>query len=101
MNNTRKIVITGAAGFLGGRTAKFLASHFPNDQIYATSRRATRSNELEDHHCKFLKGDLCQPDFCNKLTSQTDIVIHCAALSSPYGNYESFFNLIISPQKHY
>jgi len=86
-----KIVITGAAGFLGGRTAKFLASYFPNYQIIATSRRSDRANELNMHNCIFISGDLCNNDFCEALTEQAEIVIHCAALSSPFGNYDSFY----------
>jgi len=87
----RKIVVTGAAGFLGGRTAKFFASHFTNDQIIATSRRKSRENELNTSLCKFKAGDLCNIDFCESITQDVDIVIHCAALSAPYGSYDLFY----------
>jgi nucleoside-diphosphate-sugar epimerase len=87
----RKIVVTGAAGFLGGRTAKFFASHFTNDQIIATSRRKVRENELNTSLCKFIAGDLCNVDFCESITQDAEIVIHCAALSAPFGYYESFY----------
>lgn len=86
-----KIVITGAAGFLGGRTAKFMAKHFLNYQIIATSRRKNRISEFEAHQCEFISGDLLDIDFCKKLTTNTEIVIHCAALSAPFGNYNSFY----------
>jgi nucleoside-diphosphate-sugar epimerase len=91
MENKQKIVVTGAAGFLGGRTAKFLASHFPDYQIMATSRRSNRIDEMSAHNCNFLAGDLCHINFCEALTEQTEIVIHCAALSSPFGRYDSFY----------
>lgn len=87
----QQIIVTGAAGFLGGRAAKFLAEHYTQHQIVATSRRDFRASELEAHNCKFIVGNLCDSDFCEALTEQTEIVIHCAALSSPYGVYESFY----------
>ncbi len=91
MENKQKIVVTGAAGFLGGRTAKFLASHFPDYQIMATSRRSIRADELSAHNCNFQAGDLCNTNFCEAITERTEIVIHCAALSSPFGSYDSFY----------
>lgn len=88
MNN---IVITGAAGFLGGRTAKYLAQHFKENKIIATSRRDFRKDELENAGCVFMAGDLADAGFCQKLTQNTQMVIHCAALSSPWGNYDDFY----------
>jgi nucleoside-diphosphate-sugar epimerase len=86
-----RIVVTGAAGFLGGRTVKFLAEHYSNYQIIATSRRNHRASEFDAYQCEFIAGDLLMPDFCEKLTQNTDIVVHCAALSAPFGKYSSFY----------
>ncbi|MFN0203762.1 MAG: NAD-dependent epimerase/dehydratase family protein [Bacteroidia bacterium] len=91
MENKQKIVITGAAGFLGGRVAKYMASHYSNYQIVATSRRSSRAAELENTGCSFLAGDLTNPHFCEQLTQNAEIVVHCAALSAPYGDYETFY----------
>lgn len=92
MNNKKRIVITGAAGFLGGRTAKFFAENFTDFEIVATSRRSSRKEELENHGCTFVAGDLENADFCNKIIENTEIIIHCAALSSPWGDYQTFYN---------
>lgn len=86
-----KIVITGAAGFLGGRTAKHFAKHLKHDTIIATSRRSSRENELYTEGGLFVAGDLTNPDFCDTLTKNVQIVVHCAAFSSPYGDYETFY----------
>lgn len=87
----KKIVVTGAAGFLGGRTAKHLADVYPNAKVIATSRRRHRLTELQDAGCHFLEGDLTRSAFCQALTEDVDTVIHCAALSSPYGRFDSFY----------
>ena len=87
----RCILVTGAAGFLGGRTAKFLAEYFGEYQIVATSRRDTRALEFINHNCHFVPGDLCNFEFCESVLKHTEIVIHCAALSAPFGPYESFY----------
>jgi len=94
-----KILITGAAGFLGGRTTKY----FAGDEAYevvATSRRTDRKQELEKAGCTFIAGDLCDATFCDEITQNKDIVVHCAALSSPFGAYENFYsaNYIVTKQ---
>lgn len=92
MVNRNKIVITGTAGFLGGRVAKYFAKRFTGYQIVATSRRNTRAQELENKGCKFISGDLCSQNFCNEITRDAEIVVHCAALSAPYGEYDAFYH---------
>lgn len=92
MNTKPNIVVTGAAGFLGGRTAKFLASKYTDYQIIATSRRDTRSAEMAQNNCLFMAGDLCDMAFCESLTANAEIVVHCAALSAPFGDYDLFYN---------
>lgn len=87
----KRIIVTGAAGFLGGHTAKFLAQNFDDYQVIATSRRANRIEEFAANNVAFIAGDLCNDSFCKSLTQNADIVIHCAALSAPFGSYELFY----------
>jgi 2-alkyl-3-oxoalkanoate reductase len=87
----KKIVITGAAGFLGGRTTKHFAKHLKEYTIIGTSRRNSRKNELNTEGSFFMEGDLTNPDFCDKLTQNVQIVVHCAAFSSPFGDYDAFY----------
>lgn len=88
----RKIVVTGASGFLGGRTLKAFKSFYPNAQIVGTGRRSERKTEFESLQCDFESGDLLQQSFCDHLCESADLIIHCAALSSPWGSYEKFYN---------
>jgi len=93
------IVVTGAAGFLGGRMAKHL-SLTGIGNIYATSRRSDRKMELEHAGCQFLAGDLLNPNHCATLVAGADVVVHCAALSAPWGRYADFYeaNVIATQQ---
>lgn len=85
-----KILVTGAAGFLGGRTAKHFAG-LNAGSVIASSRRAGRAKELEESGCTFVPGDLTDPKFCDFITKDVQTIIHCAALSSPFGPYEQFY----------
>ena len=86
----KNIIVTGAAGFLGARVGKFLAKQYPEFNIITTSRRNEKEKELIENQCEFISGDLCNVSFCETLTLNASYVIHCAALSSPYGNYQDF-----------
>ena len=90
MNITGKIVITGASGFLGGRVAAYFAENYPDAMIVATSRSQSKKQQLESKGCEYVSGDLTDIQFCKELTRDAKIVIHCAALSSPYGRYSLF-----------
>jgi nucleoside-diphosphate-sugar epimerase len=84
-----QVLITGAAGFLGGRLAKALAQQ--GYQVRATSRRSHRQKELAAHGVTFMAGDLTDAAFCQQVTARQELVVHCAALSSPWGPYSSFY----------
>ncbi len=69
-----------------------MATHFSAYEIIATSRRIDRADELKSAGCTFIAGDLCDENFCNQLTKNVEIVVHCAAFSAPFGTYQDFFN---------
>jgi nucleoside-diphosphate-sugar epimerase len=90
MNRT---LLTGATGFLGSRTLEYLIKRKNVGNILATGR--TRRNNLPKEVSSFdiMFGDLTDNGFVNSLFDEpiTNIV-HCAALSSPWGKYEQFFD---------
>jgi nucleoside-diphosphate-sugar epimerase len=96
----KNILITGAGGFLGGRTAKYFAEEEPDYHIIATSRRKERMDELTKHGCNYVAGDLSDAKFCDSITQGVDIVVHCAALSAPFGAYQNFYNSNLLATQH-
>ena len=86
----QKIVVTGASGFLGGRLLKYLTAHKCSVEVVGTGRRPDRKEEFERSNCRYQVGDLPDIDFCDSLLKETDAVVHCAALSAPWGKREEF-----------
>ena len=85
VETTKRILITGASGFLGGAMATSFASR-PGYHVIATSRRQA---DLGDN-VTYIRGDLCDTAFCDVITRGIEYIVHCAALSSPWGGYEEF-----------
>ncbi len=90
MKDYGKIVVTGTSGFLGARLAKFLPGAYPGARIACTSRSDSKKPELELAGCTFEAGDLTDQEFCGRLLHGAGAVVHCAALSSPWGMVEDF-----------
>lgn len=81
-----KILVTGATGFLGAQTALSLSAQ--GHQILATGRclsKAPKGPSID-----FIAADLTQ-ELPAVLFEHTKAVVHCAALSSPWGRYEDFY----------
>ena len=76
----RRILVTGASGFVGGRVADALewAGH---DVVRVGRRQLNRSN--------YISCDLAEKWPIKKLSS-CDVVIHAAARASPWGPRQSF-----------
>jgi len=86
-----KILVTGATGFLGGWVLKHLASVYGKKDITGTGRNPDKLAELSAEGYSMKGGDLLDRDFIEREFSKCTCVIHCAALSSPWGPYEEFY----------
>lgn len=80
------IWVTGATGFLGGRVAENLLES--GHAVIASGRQAHALERLRQQGARTLAFDLAdrtQPDL-----PAVDAVVHCAALSSPWGRFADF-----------
>lgn len=96
-----RVLITGVTGFLGKQTALRLASE--GAQVTGLGRNVAIGESLEKHGIKFVKTDLAKLSEVERafsagadvelagLQGSQDAVIHCAALSSPWGKYSEFY----------
>jgi dTDP-glucose 4,6-dehydratase len=84
-----KVLITGGAGFIGSHVVRLYVNKYPNYQIYNLDKLTYAGNlaNLSDIENKpnytFVKGDIVDADFINKLFAEHkfNAVIHLAAES--------------------
>ena len=91
----KNMLITGATGFLGSRTAKWMTDL--GYSVTGTGRRLDRGAELQIGGTKFIAIDLAfaaddgkARDALDAALADRDFVVHCAALASPWGAAADF-----------
>jgi GDP-L-fucose synthase len=82
MKKTDRILVTGASGFIGSHVLRTLFEKGYKNLRSTTYSRTLRKDfygweTVENHH-----GDLRTAEFCEKITREVDVVIHCAANTS-------------------
>ena len=85
----KNILITGGCGFIGSHLVRFLLKKYPKSNIINLDLLTYAGNllnltDIENfQNYKFIKGDICNYDFVNKIFKECDIshVIHLAAES--------------------
>jgi nucleoside-diphosphate-sugar epimerase len=84
-----KALVTGATGFLGGSLTRRL--HNMGWDVKALGRNVNKLNQLEDDGISVYSLDLKQKDELTNIFKDQEIVFHCAAFPSLWGNFEKFY----------
>jgi len=95
----KKILITGATGFLGSRLVEKIST-IKGLEILATGRTLKTPNISNKSNLEYVLGNLEDIKFIDSLTNGVDAIIHTAALSSQMGNPKDFHSTNIEVTKH-
>lgn len=79
-----KVLVTGAAGFLGSHLCEKLLSlghSVMGVDNYEVGRKENLSNVLHDKHFKFTELDILETEKLNAIREEFDLVFHLAALA--------------------
>lgn len=85
-----RVLITGATGGLGiALVEKFIVEGF---ETIGIGRNLKAGEKIKEMGAQFIAADLNNYDFA-PILKNIDIVIHAAALSSPWGRYRDFYDI--------
>lgn len=98
------ILITGATSGLGRNAVDFLIQQ--KISVKGTGRNLKQGEKLTQLGCEFIPADLTHlnEQTASELFKNVDTIWHCAALSSPWGKYEDFYQAnVVATEKliHY
>ena len=93
-----RALITGATGFLGGHLARRLITL--GWDVDGTGRDISRGQALERMGVQMNYYDLADKEQAIEACKGQDIVFHCAALSSPWGKYQQFYQSNVETTQH-
>ena len=96
MTDFRRILVTGATGFLGSRTVEHFAK-MEGVSVVATGRTMKPHNEVSASNVTYRLGDLADAETVDQLVEGVDAIVHAAALSSPWGRKEAFWKANVVP----
>lgn len=84
-----RVLVTGGTGFLGQHLCKRL--HSLGYEVYALGRNEKKGHELNKEGISFIQASLIEEEKVIEACKGMEYVFHCAALSSPWGKYDDFY----------
>lgn len=99
-NKQLHLLVTGATGFLGGRLIERIVGDNRFARILATGRKEEKGHALTEKGVEFIGGDLTDETFVNRITQNIDVIVHCAALATPWGSFADFHSANVLATQH-
>ncbi len=93
-----RVLVTGATDFVGGHAARSL--HALGRCVLASGRDRVRGERLADSGLAFRPADLTCPEEADALCRGVDAIVHCAALSAPWGARRAFWRANVDATEH-
>jgi len=94
------VLLTGGTGFLGYRTLEKLVTLDWVNKVIVNGRTLMPERKVYHQKVDYKLGSLENPIFVDELMNGVDLVIHAAALSSPWGKACEFNNANLLTQKN-
>ena len=94
----KKVLVTGATGFLGKYVVDELVQH--GYQVRAFGRNSKVGRSLENSSVSFFQGDLTKADDVLEACKGMDLVVHAGALSTVWGPWEDFYQANVLGTKY-
>ena len=94
----KKVLVTGATGFLGKYVVEELVEH--GYQVRAFGRNSKVGRSLENTSVSFFQGDLTKADDVLEACKGMDMVVHAGALSTVWGPWEDFYQANVLGTKY-
>ena len=94
----KKVLVTGATGFLGKYVVKELVEH--GYQVRAFGRNSKVGRSLENSSVSYFQGDLTKADDVLEACKVMDLVVHAGALSTVWGPWEDFYQANVLGTKY-
>ena len=94
----KKVLVTGATGFLGKYVVEELVEH--GYQVRAFGRNRAIGQSLVNVSVTFIQGDLTNQEDLTKACQEMDMVVHAGALSTVWGPWEDFYETNVLGTKY-
>lgn len=94
----KKVLVTGATGFLGKYVVEELVEH--GYQVRAFGRNRTIGQSLVNASVTFIQGNLTNQEDLTKACQEMDMVVHAGALSTVWGPWEDFYQTNVLGTKY-
>ncbi|MFC2152257.1 NAD-dependent epimerase/dehydratase family protein [Bacteroidota bacterium] len=88
-NKRQKVIITGAAGFIGGHVTEYF---YKNDiDVSCFIRNSSDLTYIKEFPIKIINGSIVDPNNLENSLKDANCVIHIAALARDWGKYKDFY----------